>query len=532
MSKNHPWRFRVIALRSVLSECLLAIWPAYLLASALIFWGFSWSLPDGHHIDKSFHADENAAVWATNQIHFPGFNPHWFNWGTALFYQVYILKVLVSLGGLAPIGNPGVLLLGRTVVWASAMGVLTCVFLLGRKLFDVSSGRLAALILAVLPGFIINSHYFKTDIPMLVWVLAAMLAGYRLLATGSIGWIYALGLLTGYGISTKYSAAAMIPAGLVFLATSGPKVAKIRSLFIYTICLIAGFLLGNPRILPDPREFLNALRWVREVGESGTPSAVARGPAWRDYLTRISQLSLTVPMWFASTLGTLWLIVRRAKALLPVWVFLAAYFIILSADNSRLFRYTVPLLPFAALFVASAVIELRSGSLMIGRFATVAVCTLIAYAFLFTVSYVRVMTIEDPRVQASRWIAEHVPLGTPFPVSTSHYLGAPQVQLWGHPKMDVETSVEKLQAAASPYLAVSEYVTQRYEETPADFPQVSGFFDYIRDNYTEVTSFENSQRLLGVDSKKGWTVTHDWLYPNPRITIFRRKSEIATSSHE
>ena len=95
--------------------------------------------------------------------------------------------------------------------------------------------------------------------------------------------------------------------------------------------------------------------------------------------------------------------------------------------------------------------------------------------------------------------------------------------------MDVETSVEKLQAAASPYLAVSEYVTQRYEGALADFPPVGGFFNYIRDNYTEVRSFENSQRLLGVDSKKGWTVTHDWLYPNPRITIFRRKSDVATS---
>ena len=508
-----------------MSECLRAIWPAYLLASALILWGFTWSLPDGHHIDKSFHADENAAVWAVNQIHFPGFNPHWFNFGTALFYQVYILRLLVSLGDLAPVGAPGVLLLGRAVVWASAMGLLTCVYLVGRVLFDTSTGRLAAIMLAVLPGFVINSHYFKSDIPMALCVVAAMLAGYRLLATGSIGWIYALGLLTGYGISTKYSAATMIPAGLVFVATSGPKVPKIRSLFIYTACLMAGFLLGTPRVLPDPREFLNALRLVRELGMDGTSGAIARGPAWRDYLTRISQLSLTFPMWFASVLGAVWLIVQRGKALLPVWVFLAAYTVLLAADNSRLFRYTVPLLPFASLFVAAAVSELRRSSRVAGRLATVAVCTLIAYAFLFTASYVRVMTSEDPRLQASRWIAEHVSPDAPFPVSTSHYLGAPQTQLWGHPKLDVETSVEKLQAAKSSYLAVSEYVTQRYEGAVADFPPVMRFFDYIRDNYAEVTSFENSQSLLGVDSKKGLIVTHDWLYPNPRITIFRRKTE-------
>jgi hypothetical protein len=29
---------------------------------------------------------------------------------------------------------------------------------------------------------------------------------------------------------------------------------------------------------------------------------------------------------------------------------------------------------------------------------------------------------------------------------------------------------------------------------------------------------------LGVDSKSGLIVTYDWLWPNPRITILRRKT--------
>jgi Dolichyl-phosphate-mannose-protein mannosyltransferase len=513
-----------VAIRRLVADCSRALWPAYLLASFLILWGFTWSLPDYQHVDKSFHADENAAVWAINQIHFPGFNPHLFNWGTALFYQVYLLKLLVSLGGMVHIGDPVVLLLGRAVVWASAMGILTCTFLVGRDIFDAWTGRLAAMILAVLPGFAINSHYLKTDIPMTLWALAAMFAGYRLLATRSAAWIYALGLLTGYAISTKYNAATMIPAGLVFLLMSGPTLSKVRALSIYLACLMTGFLLGTPRVLPDPSEFLNTLRWVREMGKIGAPGAIARGPAWSDYLTRISQLSLTFPMWITATGGALLLMVRRGRALLPVWVFLAAYTFLLSTDNSRLMRYAAPLLPFAALFVAGLVSECKRINLMAGLAATIAVCVLIAYASLFTASYIRVMTLEDPRLQAGRWIAEHAPRDVPFPVSTSHYLGAPQVQLWGYQKLEIETAVEKLRASASPYLAVSEYVTERYEGALGYFPTARTFFDYVRDNYTEVTHFENSQRLLGVDSKTGLTVTHDWLYPNPRITIYRRKN--------
>jgi hypothetical protein len=517
-------------LRAGVGNSFRMLWPAWLMASLLIFWGFTWSLPDHQFIDKSFHADENAAVWAVDQIRFPGFNPHLFDWGTALFYPVYMLKLLVSLGGLIPVGDAGVLLIGRIVVWASAMGVLALVFLLGRELFDASTGRLAAILLSVIPGFVISSHYFKTDTPMLLWALAALYAGYRLVATSNIAWVYALGFFIGYSSSTKYSGATLIPAGLVFLAMTNRSVPRIRALVIFGACVAAGFLIGTPRVLPDPREFLHTLSWVRDLGRKGAPGAIARGPAWIDYLTRISQLALTLPMYVAAAVGGTLLIFRRGKALLPIWVFLIAYAFLMSADNARLLRYVVPLLPIAALFVAALVSEIRRANRAAGQIATLAAFSLIAYLFLFTASYVRVMAQEDPRVQAGRWIAAHVSRDLPFPVSTAHYLGAPQVQLWGYKKLDADTSLEKLRTAESPYLAVSEYITNRYDGALPYFPDAREFFEFIRNNYTEVIHFENSQRLLGVDSKSGLTVTHDWLYPNPRITIYLRKDSRAVSA--
>ena len=509
-------------LRASISNSLRMLWPAYLLASLLIFWGFMWSLPNHQFIDKSFHADENAAVWGVDQIRFPGFNPHVFNWGTALFYQVYALKILVSLGGLIPLGDAGVLLLGRLVVWASAMGILTLTFLLGRELFDAWTGRIAAIMVSVLPGFVIPSHYFITDIPMEFWALASIFAGYRLLSTSNIAWVYALGFLTGYSCSTKYSAATVIPAGLMLLAMTNVSVPKMRALTIYGGCIALGFLIGTPRILPDPREFLETLGRIRDLSRSGAPGPAARSSAWVDYLTRIFRLAMTAPMYVATIAGSLLLIRRRIKEILPIWAFVIAYLFLLSADNSRLLRYVVPLLPLAALFVAALVGEIRRANRAAGQIATLAAFSLIAYMFLFTGSYVRVMTQEDPRVQAGRWISAHVSHDLPFPVSTAHYLGAPQVQLWGYQKLDTDTSLEKLRTAGSPYLAVSEYITNRYDGALPYFPDAREFFGFIRNNYMEVAHFENSQRLLGVDSKTGLTVTHDWLYPNPRITIFAR----------
>ncbi|HEY1754534.1 MAG TPA: glycosyltransferase family 39 protein [Bryobacteraceae bacterium] len=504
-------------------DVVKTLWPAYLLASLFILWGLTWSLPSHRFIDKSFHADENAAVWAVNQIHPPGFNPHWFNWGTALFYQVYFLKLLGRAGGLLQVSDSGILLMGRLVVWISALGAITCVFLLCRQLFDVQTGRLASILLSVMPGFVINAHYFKTDIPMTFWLLAAFVVGYRLIATGNVRYVYLLGLLAGYSTSNKYSAAAVVPAGLIFLGMRNRIGSKLRDCLRYASCTAIGFLAGTPRVLPDPREFLSALNVVAEAGRSGSPAAIVHQPAWLDYLSRISQLSMTFPLWIAAAIGLGWLIVRKGKALLPVWVFLLGYTFVLAADNSRLMRYTVPLLPFAAISIAFLSQEIKRTG-VVGRWLSIATVSLgIAYSLLFTISYVRVMTLEDPRVQAGSWISEHASRDTPFPVSTSHSLGAPQIQLWGYTKVDIETDVAKLREAASPYLALSEYVSQRYEGALDRNPSVQEFFSYLGNNYVEVARFENSQRLLGVDSKSGLQITHDWLYPNPRITIYQRR---------
>jgi hypothetical protein len=505
----------------VLCECFREAWPSYVVALVVIVCGFQWGLPDYRHIDKSFHADENAAVWAVDQIHPPGLNPHVFNWGTALFYQVYLLKLLASVGGLVSLGDRGVLVLGRTAVLLSALGAITCLYLLGRRLFDNATGRMAATILAVTPGFAINSHYFKTDVPMAFWMLAVFVLGYKLADSRDQRYLLPLGLLAGYDVATKYSAVPVVFSGLVFLAMSGLDLRKPPYWAIYSASVAGGFLLGTPRIFPNPHEFLEALKTVAQLGKSGQPWAVSRPPAWLDYLTGIAQVSMTFPLWLAAAAGLALLVVTRIRQLLPVWAFLAGYVFLLNQDNWRLVRYTVPLLPLAALFTAALWRDLKKRGAA-GHAASFLIYPLLAYSFLFTLSYVRVMRLTDPRVRAGDWISGSLPRGAPVPVSTSHYLGAPQVQLWGFEKLDVNTDAEALRNAASPYLVLSEYVTQRYQGALDHYPDTKRFFEYVRENYIEEIRFENPQTLLGIDSKKGVLITHDWIYPNPRITIYRR----------
>ena len=513
-----------LALREWPLEILKQLWPAYLLASLLILCGFHWSLPSAYQ-DKSFQADENGAVWAVNQIHFPHLNPHWFAWGTGLFYQVYLLKVISTVGGLFPASDYWMLVIGRLVVFASALGAITALFVLARKMFDPWTARLASILFAVLPGFVINAHYFKTDVPMTFWMLVTMVAGYQLIETGRPRDVVLLGLLVGYTASIKYSAGVLLFVGLLAVWMARSKFQKKLSWIAYLLFLGAGFAFGEPAALHPAgwKAIVTAIRWVGGLNTLGVPYHVARPPAWLDYPLHVMPYAMTIPMLLATAIALLWVIIRKRTEALPILVFLAFYYPLLAKDNWRLVRYTVPLLPFAALFVAALIAHLRKQRL-IGPISVAAGYAIAAYAFLFSFSYVRVMAQTDPRNQALLWSEQHLPKDQPVPQVRTLYVNLPQLELAGYKVSDVGYSIADLRSAESPYLVVSEFSTAFYGQAIGHWPEQEKFLAYVNANYSELVHFENSQRLLFIDSKAGATLSQDWLHPNPRITILIRRS--------
>lgn len=512
--------------REWLFEVFKQLWPAYLLASLLILCGFHWSLPNAYQ-DKSFQADENAAVWAVNQIHFPHLNPQWFPWGTGLFYQVYLVKVIFTAGGMFPAGIYWMIVMGRLLVFASALGAITALFVLARKMFDAWTARLAAILLSVLPGFVINAHYFKTDVPMTFWMLVTMVVAYRLIETGSPRGVLVLGLLVGYTASIKYSAGLLLFVGLLAIVMARRKFQKKFSWISYLLCVGAGFAFGEPVALRPGnwKEILTAIRWVGSLNTVGVPYHLGRPPAWIDYPVNVMPYAMTMPMLLASAMALLWVVIRKRHEFLPILVFLAIYYLLLAMDNWRLVRYTVPLLPIVALVVAALIAQLRKQR-VIGTISVAAGYAIVAYAFLFSFSYVRVMAQTDPRNQATIWSLQHLAKEQPVPQIGAFYLNVPQLELAGYKVLDVRYRIADLRSAESPYLVVSEFSTAPYAQAIGHWPEQERFFEYVNGNYSEVARFENSQKLLILDSKAGSTLSQDWLIPNPRITILiRRTSE-------
>jgi len=435
-------------------------------------------------------------------------------------------------GGLVHASDYWVIVMGRLVAFVSALGAITVLFLLGRKLFDTWTGRLAATILAVLPGFVINSHYFKTDVPMTFWMLTTMLAAYKLIESGSARYLFLLGLLVGYTATVKYSGGLMLLVGVVAIAMASRKFHKRFSWLSYLVCVGLGFALGEPPALRPGNwgEIIKALRWVGGLNRLGVPYHVGRPPAWIDYPLNVMPFSMTAPMLIAAAVALLWavagcVLTRKRWELLPILTFLVVYYPLLALDNWRLVRYTVPLLPIAALLVAALIRDLREGGVL-GKAFVAAGYAIIAYAFLFSFSYVRVMGQVDPRIQATRWIKEHLPGDLPIPLVPATNLDNAQLQMIGYQKLDVKFNLFDLEKATSPYLIVSEWRTSFFRQAIDHYPEYKRFSGYVSENYKEIARFENSQKLLFIDSKRGSKLPQDWLHPNPRITILIRRAGV------
>jgi hypothetical protein len=470
---------------------------------------------------KSWQDDENGAVSAVGQISFPFFDPRWLPWGTALFYQVYVLKEVVALGGILSVSPRELMILGRLAVYASAIGAVTAVFLLGRKLFDAWTGKVAALLLAVSPGFVITAHYFKVEVPMVFWLLVTLLAIFEMRRTARMRHVVISGLLVGYTASTQYSGAILVAAAALALFQARlHRAADAAKWFV--VAVAGGFLFGTPYALLNPPNFYAGLRLDATINHAGSAYTPARPPAWIDYPVHVLPYSLTLPILLIGAAGLVVAVVRERTRLLPIWGLLLTYFLVLGLDNSRIVRATVPVIPLLALFAAYVLgLCRRSRAWRIAANAVVAAVT--AFAFVFALAYVNAMAKTDPRVQAAVWIEREIPRGTAIAQSTTYFLDVPQLAAIGYRPIEVSDKVEALATAPSRYLILSDMELLPNEQALAYHPEMKAFLSYVRSHYCERAYFENSQKLLGINAKvRHAKLPFDWLYPDPRVTILER----------
>jgi len=219
---------------------------------------------------------------------------------------------------------------------------MAAVYALGRRLAGGAEGVVAALVFGSAPFTVFSSLRFQLDLPLASMVAFAVAILLRTEASERLRWSLALGLALGLGMLTKPPFAAYVLPALALV------VARVRTRRALASVLLAG-LLGavlalpwyGPRLLgmaPDV-----AARAYRQAAESGhaeplTATALAFYPRWF-----VPQFGLVATLLCA--IGVVRAAARRHGLLL---VGVLAPLALLTVIQNKNLRYTLPLLPFAA----------------------------------------------------------------------------------------------------------------------------------------------------------------------------------------
>ncbi len=548
----------------------------------LRWYGIDWALP---HI---FHPDETRLLYAVNEISWENLNPNFFAYGSL---PIYLLKILYVSGQTvaAWLEKPvyaNFFLIGRSVSALFGSLTLLLLYLLGKRGFSERVALLSTAFLAVCVLHIQLSHFLTVDVLLTFFIVAACYFCISLLEGQHLLRDYLLsGVCIGLALATKVSA---LPLFSVFFVThlfgllrwnsskrqgltSERSASLLWRLFIAAL-LVCGlvFLICQPYALLDFQEFWRQIQEQRNMVQGQwRPPYILQYEHTMPYWYQVKQLflySMGLPLGVLSILGTLFMLLRviqefrlrplpalsrRWQAMVVLLAWALPVFWLVGGFYVKFLRYMLPLIPFFCLFAAIFVenlwqcfssFQLRSGQAW--RMGIVFVLLgILGFSAFYSIAFVSIYQREDPRVQASRWIYDHVESGKTL--LTELWEFAPLVSVAG--KHPVEYRVLEYDAYTPDSDAKIRTIAEQLSETelivlatrrlygsilrvPEQFPLTANYYKLLFDGllgFTPVEPFTSYPSLFGVTFNDDLADESFSVYDHPKTLLFRKTQQIS-----
>ncbi len=311
------------------------------------------------------------------------------------------------------------------------------VFLLGRELKNAWSGLIAALFFSVSYLSILHAHFGTPDSPMAAVFVGVVLCSVylrRAIDKKNIRqiWMYAIanGLLIGFGVATKYTAAvAAVPLLVVVIehviSSSNKKESIWQGSKIIAVAFAATFichLFWNPFFIVDAKSVYQDIVIEAEGARLGVDWGGKHFVFFRNAFYYLAQ----VFSWNGSVIGligygTLLSVffmrnTEEKKNMRLVVIFYVSILLFLSVLKLHWSRWGVPFTPFIAVAAGVGVVHLHDALQRIissKHIRTVLILCLISIAIFpqVTWSYVKVSTLAYPNTSLvmSRFVRETLP---------------------------------------------------------------------------------------------------------------------------
>jgi len=498
------------------SRLALGVIIALALAARLV--GIDWGLPNVFHVDENWFA-------GLAYKHFQGnLNPHFFHVPSLYTYLVTGAWGLYYLGGkvlgtfsstadflAAYLRNAtAFILLGRLITVAFSLGTVFLLFRLGRKMFNLRTGLLAALFLTFSLEHVKISHDMLPDVAMIFFLLPSFLFIWYVYTRGRVIDYLLAGLFAGLAFTTKYGGLFLfLPLLLahIFRQSENKKplwkwVFDLR-LVGAGLVFIAVFFLGTPYALLDFQKFKTDFLWqsqhLTSLGHYGTSTSL---PAWLFYLRHGFKENIgALAQWLVLGGLILGLVKRRKKDILLLAMPLVM-FLLIGSWKAYATRYLLPIAPF---FILMAAVFLDFALDQIGPLARRAkiplrpglekVLAAALAAVFFIPPVVKVirfdeqLTRPDTRVVAQKWVEANIPPRTRMAVES---YGPPfsrqrYIVLLRHSLSEVD--LDWLSFRKVRYVVVNDIMYGRFLEAPQTFPREASFYKSLDQNAVLVKTF-------------------------------------------
>jgi 4-amino-4-deoxy-L-arabinose transferase-like glycosyltransferase len=423
---------------------LAAAIGATLIALAFRLTGLGYGLPD------HFHWDEPTIMNRAIRMAGGDLNPHFFYYPTLLMYLLLFANgVLYAVGhvlGYYASSNAFAVsyltdstasyLVGRGLVAAMGAAAVLLAFVVGRRFLSPAAGLIGALLLAVSPVHIGNSHFATNDVPMSFFALLAYVMLWQVYTRGSTRDYVLAGVVVGLGVSIKYLPVVLLVSlalAHVFrlwneTGTWRTGLRGFNRLVLAGVASFVAFAVTSPYVLLDWRSAIHD--YAAQSALSSAAGCQNCGLNFVPYLTQTLGWAIGwIPylLAVAALLSLAWTRGERLRRFILLASFPIMLFLLVGSERQPWPRWLVPIAPFACLAAGAvlwavarrAVAALQSWRPSLGAprallFAAAGVLTLLAAVqpAIESARFDGSLLTTDPRTQTEAWFAANVPDGT------------------------------------------------------------------------------------------------------------------------
>jgi 4-amino-4-deoxy-L-arabinose transferase-like glycosyltransferase len=414
MVVEREWREASDMRRSTVSLAAILI-----VAAVLRFLALGSGIPYAIGVDEPQIVNRAVIMMRTGD-----FNPHFFDYPTLYIYVQLVVAAARFMTGamsgqwasLGQVSSADFFLWARVV--SASIGTLTVLLVhqVGMR-WGTRPALLAAGLMAVMPLHVRESHYALTDVPLTFFVTLTFLLTLRAHEQPHARAFVLAGAAAGLAAATKYpgALAILLPVIAVWMTRS----ARPSQPAATTLAIAAGaltFLLAAPYTLLDLPAFLNG--YARLASFYAPPPAE---PGWIIYLKHLLN-SIQWPAFLLVFGGAVFAVVRAIRGPGHVrwtlaFAFPTVYLIVISRQSGLIYgRYLLPILPFACILAATAVV---SGVSLLRRFSIpralrtllivgLTVATLLP-SLITSIRFNRAIAKPSTAALAYDWLIHHVP---------------------------------------------------------------------------------------------------------------------------